>query len=174
MNNIYIIAAMARTTRVIGKNGELPWGYLPEDMKDFAQKTKNNIVVMGHNTFKSLGCAPLANRINIVLTTRQEYRIRQAHIFHKLEDIMEFISPYKVTKDIFIIGGAQIYTAFLEQASRMYLTEVERLDGLPILGDTRFPEFDRVLEYRLVLEGKEYTTDKYKYQMNTYANIMNF
>jgi dihydrofolate reductase len=173
MKNWYMISAMASSTRAIGLNGELPWGHLSEDMRHFQELTKNNIVVMGHNTFKSLGTKPLANRKNVVLTSRVHYNNKDVECFHTLDDLVYYIDKFKASKDVYIIGGAQIYEYFLWKVSRLYLTLVKRKDGAKIVGDTFFPNFDPVLDFRLV-NSVDYENEEYEYSVCTFANIKDF
>lgn len=55
----------------IGKNNKLLWN-IKEDLQLFKQFTENQIVVMGRNTYDSIG-KPLPNRINIVLSNNVEW-----------------------------------------------------------------------------------------------------
>ena len=60
-----MIAAMS-TNRVIGNNNQLPWHY-SEDLKHFKEITTGKTIVMGYNTYKSIG-KPLPNRRNIIIS----------------------------------------------------------------------------------------------------------
>ena len=51
----------------IGKEGKMPW-HIPADLKRFKELTKGGVVIMGRKTFESLGCKPLPDRLNIILT----------------------------------------------------------------------------------------------------------
>ena len=91
----------------IGKNNDLLFK-MKEDMKFFRTSTKNNIVVMGYNTWKSLGEKPLPNRLNIVLTDEDISNVEASN------DIFKVINKYgKDERDIFIIGGAFVYNECL-------------------------------------------------------------
>ncbi len=70
---INLIAAMGEN-RVIGVGGGLPWR-LPDEMKHFVRVTRGHTVVMGRRTFESVGCKPLPNRLNIVLTRDACYAV---------------------------------------------------------------------------------------------------
>ena len=92
----------------IGKNNDLLFK-MKEDMKFFREQTKNNIVVMGYNTWLSLGEKPLPNRANIVMTEKTIKNIQTS------TDLISVIEDYKkYPQDIFIIGGAYVYNQALK------------------------------------------------------------
>lgn len=102
----------ARTqNNVIGVDGELPW-HCPEDLKLFKEYTTGEVVVMGRKTFQSLGCKPLPNRLNIVVTSKYD-----EDDFPQYDNLLfneSFVNvAYKYPTAI-IIGGAQIYNLALE------------------------------------------------------------
>ena len=118
---------------LIGNKGELPWGRLPADLKFFRKKTEGHIVVMGRKTFESIG-KPLPNRENIVLT-RTPIALGNRPDITVLPDI-EAVMTYTRGKEIFIIGGGEIYKAFLPLTQVLYITTVNGI----FEGDTYFPE----------------------------------
>ncbi len=118
---------------LIGKENKLPWS-LPEDLEHFKDTTSGNIIVMGKNTFKSLG-KPLPNRINAVLsrTMKTESGIELFRDIKSLETI------YGAEKEIFIIGGTEIYKQFLPIADELIVTEIlEEFEG-----DAYFPDYKK-------------------------------
>ena len=103
---------------VIGVNNELPW-YLPEDLKRFKRLTLNKTVVMGRKTYESIG-KPLPNRTNIVLTrTFKNMKNMDGCI------VTDDISLIERMDDVFIIGGAEIYSLFAHLCRRVYVTVVK-------------------------------------------------
>ena len=91
----------------IGKNNLLPWK-LEKDLQFFSKMTKNSIVIMGKNTYLSIG-KPLKNRTNIVLSsTLKDDNIT---IFSDFNDLLLFISKSELP--VWVIGGTQIYKQFL-------------------------------------------------------------
>ena len=133
MKEINVIVAMTKS-RVIGKDGTLPW-HLPEDLKLFKAHTTGNIVIMGRKTFDSIG-RPLPNRRNIVVSKsiREEEKVSGVDYFPDLEHAIE--AAQEGSGRIFIIGGASIYRQMIEKADRLYISLV---DG-EFEGDTYFPE----------------------------------
>jgi dihydrofolate reductase len=105
----------------IGKGGKLPWHY-SADMKFFKETTTGNAVVMGHNTWLTLK-KPLPNRLNIVLTRKAEIPPQESVVV--LRDVESALSMAKDLKtDLFVMGGAQIYSAFLPYIEQWIVTEV--------------------------------------------------
>ena len=150
-----IIAAIGKN-RELGKNGDLVF-HLKDDMKFFRETTTGHKVVMGRKTWESLP-HKLPNRTNIVISS---HIIKDAdeHYFN----IEEFVKKYEdADEEIFIIGGASIYNAFLPYAKHLYLTEIESSTN----ADVFFPEFVRSDYSREVIKkGKE---DDLKYQIIHY------
>ena len=118
---------------VIGLDGRLPWK-LSNDLKRFKQLTLGCPVIMGRKTFESIGRA-LPARQNIVLTRNNEFSAQGVELFCSLGQALDAVTGDK-NKEIFIIGGAEIYTQGLTKAHRIYLTEVEA----SVDGDTYFPD----------------------------------
>lgn len=105
----------------IGKGGKLPWHY-SSDMKFFRETTTGHAVVMGRKTSLTLG-KPLKNRLNIVLS--RDSTIEPQESLLVLTDIDSVISlNHSLTTDLFVIGGAQIYAAFLPYIEKWIVTEV--------------------------------------------------
>src|SRR5215510_2660903 len=114
------IAAVDRKD-AIGKGGKLPWHY-SSDMKFFRETTTGHAVVMGRKTWVTLG-KPLKGRLNIVLS--RDPNIEPEESLLVLADIESVISfNHSITTDLFVIGGAQIYTAFLPHIEKWIVTEV--------------------------------------------------
>jgi len=118
----------------IGKGGKLPWHY-SSDMKFFRETTTGNAVVMGRRTWSTLN-KPLKNRLNIVLS--RDFNIEPAESLLVLRDLESVLSfNQSLTTDLFVIGGAQIYNAFLPHIERWFITAVP----LTVKGaDTFMPE----------------------------------
>ncbi|HEX6649275.1 MAG TPA: dihydrofolate reductase [Pyrinomonadaceae bacterium] len=114
------IAAVDRKN-AIGKAGKLPWHY-SADMKFFRETTTGHAVVMGRKTWLTIG-KPLKNRLNIVLS--RDSSIEPQDSLLVLSDVDSVISfNNSLTTDLFVIGGAQIYQAFLPHIEKWIITEV--------------------------------------------------
>jgi dihydrofolate reductase len=114
------IIAIARNF-AIGKDGKLPWHY-PADLKFFKQTTVNNAVVMGFNTWASIG-KPLPNRLNIVLSRKQNIENQPNVLLLRSKEEVLVLSKY-LNCDLFIIGGAQIYENFADAIDKWIVTEI--------------------------------------------------
>ena len=114
------IVAIAKNF-AIGKDGKLPWHY-SADLKFFKQTTMGNAVVMGANTWASIG-KPLPARLNIVLSRSRQLDVPVEVVV--LRDKQRIIGLADKTKgDIFIIGGAQVFESFADDIDRWYVTDV--------------------------------------------------
>ncbi|PIE42578.1 MAG: type 3 dihydrofolate reductase [Gammaproteobacteria bacterium] len=134
-----IIVAQAKN-RVIGVKNKLPW-HLPEDLRYFKQVTMGRPIIMGRNTYESIG-RPLPGRTNIVITRQADYAPQGVRVVHSLEQAIELAESVALidgATEAMIIGGAQIYEQALSLADRLYLTEVDA----EVEGDAWFPEFNQ-------------------------------
>lgn len=114
------IAAVDRKG-AIGKGGKLPWHY-PADMKFFRETTTGHAVVMGRKTWLTIG-KPLKNRLNIVLSRDTDIEPQESLVvFSDIESVLSFYKS--LTTDLFVIGGAQIYEAFMPHIEKWIITEV--------------------------------------------------
>ncbi|HEY0723613.1 MAG TPA: dihydrofolate reductase [Pyrinomonadaceae bacterium] len=114
------IAAVDRKG-AIGKGGKLPWHY-SADIKFFRETTTGHAVVMGRKTWLTIG-KPLKNRLNIVLSRDSNIEPQESLIV--LSDVDSVISfGESLTTDLFVIGGAQVYEAFLAHIEQWIITEV--------------------------------------------------
>jgi dihydrofolate reductase len=142
------IAAMS-LNRVIGAQGRIPW-HLPEDLRFFKRTTFGHVVLMGRKTYESLG-KPLPGRENWVVSTRAIPGVRVIGDLREIEDPVG-------ERELFLIGGAQLYMELLPRCSALILTLVKR----KIAGDTFFPPFESAfcLE-ELLLESPEMEIRRY-------------
>lgn len=129
---ISIIAAVAQD-RAIGFQNKLIY-WLPNDMKRFKALTTGHTIIMGRNTFLSLPKGALPNRRNIVLS-RTATDFPGCDVYPSLEEALAHCAK---DEDVYIIGGASVYTQALSIADRLCLTEV---DDTPKEADTFFPEY---------------------------------
>lgn len=133
--------------RIIGRGGDLPW-HLPEDLAFFKRTTSGHPIVMGRKTYESIG-RPLPKRQNIVLTRDREWSAEGITVIHDPTDLqnLDLQDPH-----VFIIGGAQIYTAFLDHLDDLLISHVFE----PHPGDTTFPLFTHLFPRHEVLESHDH------------------
>jgi dihydrofolate reductase len=145
------IAAMS-LNRVIGREGQIPW-HLPEDFRWFKRMTSGHVVLMGRKTFASLG-KPLPNRTNIVLT-----RGGDISGVTTIADLRSFDPEAFAPKEVFVIGGAEIYAQLLPLCSDLYLSVVQR----EVEGDAFFPRFEDEFELvEIPLRQPEFVVQHYR------------
>jgi dihydrofolate reductase len=105
----------------IGRAGKLPWHY-SADLRFFKKTTTGNIVVMGANTWRSIG-KPLPDRLNVVLSRSDELVVPTEVIKgSRTDDVLDLAKV--ATKDVFIIGGAHTYAAFADAIHKWIVTEI--------------------------------------------------
>ena len=135
---ISLIAAVSENG-AIGKNNDLPWR-LPDDMKYFMGTTSGHHVIMGRKNYESLPekYRPLPNRVNIVVTRQKGYPAPDCLIAYSIQEGIE-MARKAGEMELFIIGGAEIYSATLPMADYLYITEVKA----NVAGDTYFPKYGK-------------------------------
>lgn len=135
---VALIAAVANNG-VIGDRDGIPWR-LPGDFAHFKRMTMGKPLIMGRNTFESIG-RPLPGRTNIVVSRQEGYRPDGVVVASSLEEALERAQEIAVAdraNEVMVGGGAEIYRQAMPFADRMYLTQVE----LEPEGDTYFPPID--------------------------------
>ena len=130
---ISLIVAMA-ANRAIGLDNKMPW-HLSADLKKFKAITMGSPIVMGRKTYESIG-RPLPGRSNIIISRNLDYQQAGCLVFNDIKAAIAASS--KDAKEIFIIGGAELYKATLPHADNLYLTLINQ----DFNGDTFFPEID--------------------------------
>jgi len=147
---IKAIVAMAKN-RVIGNAGTIPW-HLPEDFKFFKATTMGHAILMGRKTYESIG-KPLPGRENIVLS-RAMPETSGVTVISSLDELKEPTDG----RDLFVIGGEEIYRLMLPRVQELYVTKVPRT----IDGDTHFPDFESQFEAgNKILETNDFSMWKY-------------
>lgn len=112
----------------IGKDNTLPW-HLPDDLKFFMRTTMGKPVLMGRNTFDSLG-KPLKGRLNIVLSSQKDLKLPEGVLlFNSLEEGLQRLAEEN-TDEAFVIGGGKVYEQSFHLLDRLYLTKVHtKIEG---------------------------------------------
>lgn len=138
---ISLIAAMT-TNRVIGRNNQMPW-HMPADLQHFKALTLHKPIVMGRNTFDSLGRA-LPQRRNIVLSRRGLVTTAPVEVFASLPAVLTALAD---APEVMVIGGQTLYEQALPLAQRIYLTVIDAV----LTGDAYFPDIS-AQEWQVVEE----------------------
>lgn len=142
-----IIVAICAYNNGIGFNNKLPWHY-PDDLKYFSKITKgngNNAIIMGRNTFESIG-KKLPGRTNIILS--KTLINNNLHIFSNLNDSLTYCKLMNFD-EVFIIGGESVYKQSIDLVDKIYLTKINQFYKC----DTFFPEIpNRFKDENLVIK----------------------
>ena len=149
----HIVAASENN--VIGSKNNLPWN-LPNDFKYFKNKTWAMPVIMGRKSFESLKKA-LPGRINIVVTTKRDWHPDDVYVVDNITSAIEKAREAD-TREIFIIGGGEIFKQTIDLVSRIYLTRVHTV----IEGDTFYPEINKDV-WKLTDEQPFPADDRHRY-----------
>jgi dihydrofolate reductase len=149
---ISLIAAMAKN-RVIGRDNRLPW-HLPADLRRFKALTSGAAVVMGRRTWDSLPLRPLPGRVNIVVSRTADFCPAGCRVRTSLEGAVRAAQGLGC-RELFVIGGAEVYAQALDFAERLYLTEID----LEVDGDAYFPEWEQSA-WTVVEHHEQCGTDK--------------
>ena len=123
---------------VIGLNNQMPW-HLPEDLAHFKRTTLGCPVLMGRKTWESIPAKfrPLPGRANLVVTRQRDWQAEGAHVVHSLEEgIALALAHCPEGKDLWVMGGAEIYAQAAPHASEAVVTEIEEV----FEGDAFAPE----------------------------------
>ena len=146
----------ASLNHAIGKDNQLPW-HLPADLKFFKTTTMGCPVVMGRKTFQSIG-RTLPGRKNVVITRDAAFNADKQFDIELAPGLTQALETLASEKELFIIGGGEIFKQSMPLADNVYLTLVNTtLDG-----DVFFPEMDLTL-FELVWEEKHLADDKNKF-----------
>lgn len=128
-----IISAMNHQN-IIGLNNQLPW-HLPADLQRFKHITMGNAILMGRKTFESIG-KPLPGRQNIIITRQQNYQTTACDVADSLQSALQLV---RNQKEVFIIGGADLYSQAIALVQKMYLSIIHH----DFCGDRFFPDWNR-------------------------------
>ncbi len=144
---ISVIVAVQSHDNAIGKlSGELLFR-ISDDLKRFKELTMGHPIIMGRKTFESIG-KPLPGRTNIVVTRDAQFNTEGCIVVNSLENAI--IKGGKLDKEIFIIGGGEIYKQSLPLIDRLYITVVDS----NIKGEIFFPQWRDVFNKEISSEEK--------------------
>ena len=162
---MYLIAAADRNW-AIGNKGSLLYS-LPQDMKFFRETTSGGVVVMGRKTLESFpGGRPLKNRVNIVLTRNSEYEKEGVVVCNDTDKLPEMLKEYS-DKNIFVIGGEEIYRLLLPLCTKAYITKVDATAE----ADAFFPNLDEDKSWQITHESETLSDNGIDFKFVTYERI---
>lgn len=153
---ISIIAAIGKN-RELGKDNGLIWN-IPSDLQRFREITSGKPVIMGRKTYESIGRA-LPKRTNIIVTRNTSYQAPSCIVTHSIDEALQKAEECAVD-EVFVIGGAQLYTQALPYADRLYLTIIDHTFD----ADTFFPDYSA---FCIESESPQ-ESDGYRYTYTTF------
>ena len=146
----------------IGNKGGLLFS-LPDDMKFFRTTTSGKIVVMGRKTLESFpNSKPLKNRINIVLS-RSKHDVEGAEFVTGVDELLAKLKEYD-SDNVYVIGGAQIYSLLLPYCDTALITHV---DAVASEADSKFPEL-KSDEWIITEQSDVHENNGIKFRFTTY------
>ncbi len=149
---ISIVVAISENN-AIGKNNQLLW-HLSADLKHFKEITSGHTIVMGRKTYDSIG-KPLPNRRNIVISRNTDLILPGVEVVGSVNEALALCTS---EKEVFMIGGAEIYKQSLPITQKIYLTTVHQT----FEADAFFPDLKTT-------EWKE--TEKEQHQVDEKNNL---
>lgn len=140
---------------------------IPADMKFFRETTTGKVVVMGRKTLESFpGGCPLKKRTNIVLTSDQNYQVKDAVVVHSVEELLKELKKYP-EEEIYVIGGESIYRQLLPYCKTAHVTKIDHVYE----ADTYFPNLDEMKDWRITGVSEEQTYFDLEYEFVRYERV---
>ena len=150
----------------IGKDNKLLVS-IPADMKMFREETSGKVVVMGRKTLESFpNGQPLKNRVNIVLTSDKNYKVKDAIVVHDLDELHKELEQYN-SEDVYVIGGESIYRQLLDECDVAHITKIDYAYD----ADAYFPKLDEKEEWQITEDSDEQTYFDLEYYFLKYERI---
>lgn len=151
----------------IGNKGGLLFS-LPDDMKFFRSTTSGKTVVMGRKTLESFpGSKPLKNRVNIVLS-RSAHEVDGAEFVASIDELLKKIDKFN-SDDVYVIGGAQIYSLLLPYCDTALITHV---DAVADEADSKFPKLSND-EWEIAEQSELHENNGISFRFVTYRRKQN-
>lgn len=154
---ISLIVAYSKNNKVIGINNQIPW-HIKEDFIHFKNYTTNKTIIMGEQTFYSIG-KPLSNRKTIVATLKDfSYDHEDVSV---TKDLFATLKSYKNSdEELVVCGGATIYKLALPYVDKLIISELKK----QYEGDARFPDFEDKFDLVNVEEREEFYIKTYVFR----------
>ena len=151
----------------IGYKGEL-LARISADLKNFKAVTSGNIVILGRKTLETFPKQkPLPNRVNIILSRKEGYKVEGAKVVKSVEDAIKEVEKYP-DREVFIIGGSSVYEQFLPYCKKAYVTKIDKAFEN---ADSYFENLDEAKDWKLVEEGETLNEESLNFNFNIYERI---
>ena len=115
---------------------------------------------MGRKTFESLGNKPLGGRKNIIITRQKNFTAPHVTIVNSIEEAIQLAGEWQY-KELFVLGGGEIYKHAIDMADKIYLTRVQAV----LDADTYFPVIDET-QWQLIFDEHHEADAKHAYAYN--------
>lgn len=134
-----IMILASSTDNTIGESNDIPWS-CKTDMKFFKRATSGHVVIMGRKTYESMGCKPLPNRVNIVVSTTMSKHDAESEGIILVNSIMSAVQHARkvdlthlkrntIAEHIFIIGGVALYKSLIGVTSEVLHSKIDVMCG---------------------------------------------
>lgn len=160
-----LIAAVDENWAIGNKNELLI--RIPADMKMFRQETTGKVVILGRKTLETFpGGQPLKDRVNLILSTKKDYRVEGATVVHSVEELLELVKAYD-SRDVYVIGGESIYRQLLPYCDMAQITRIDR----SYEADAWFPNLEEEGGWKVTAESEEQTYFDTTYRFVRYDRV---
>ena len=139
---------------------------IPEDQKFFRDTTMGKVVVLGRKTLEEFpNGLPLKGRKNIILSTDEEFAVKDAVVVHSREELFDELNQYN-SDEIFVIGGESIYNLLYEYCDVAHVTKID----YSYQADKYFPNLDEEDNWSVTGDSDEHTYFDLVYYFYRYEN----
>ena len=160
-----LIAAVDKNW-AIGNKGQL-LVRIPADQRMFRQETLDKVIVYGRKTLETFPLAqPLDRRVNIVLSSNPDYKVKNAVVVHNMDELMKELEGYP-SEDIYIIGGESVYRQMLPYCDTAHITKID----YNYQADAYFPNLDEDPDWEITADSDEQTYFDLAYTFVRYERI---
>lgn len=150
----------------IGNKGQLLVS-IPADQKNFRNETINKTIVYGRKTLETFPQrVVLPKRNNIILSTKKDYRVKDAAVVHSRQELLDLVSDLH-TDEVYIIGGESVYREFIDLCDTAIVTFIDK----EFEADTYFPNLDKDPDWEMTDESDEQVYFDLTYTYRTYKRI---
>lgn len=150
----------------IGNKGDLLIR-IPADLKFFREETTGKVVVLGRKTLETFPQGmPLKNRTNIILSSNEEFRVKDGLTVHSVEELLEELKKYP-TEDVYVIGGESVYRQLLPYCDTVHITKIE----YAYQADAWFPDLDGLEEWKITADSEEQSYFDVTYEFLRYERV---
>jgi dihydrofolate reductase len=157
---IALIVALSENN-VMGDSARMSLWHLGDDLKNFKKLTLNQVIIMGRRTYEAIGHG-LANRVNIIVTSKA---IHEDGLVVAVSPSKALVLARRYDRDIFIIGGKQVYEDLLSYVDTLHLTRVH----MQVTGDISFNPFDDGSEWQLIEQSYVKANERNDYSFTEYT-----